>query len=151
MPNPSPIQAPATPSPTDLITKSTPAIEWLAENTDCPALPDRMSIEDTPVGPLFVIWSDQSDESNLTDRDSWATNDDLFLAAICVWVNGEAVKWMLADDANIIHNPSAYIGQFAAYIETDSLGAVQIQSPTYPEATIALLLAIVESLKGESK
>ena len=148
MTNPSPIQAPATPSPADLITKATPAIEWLAENTGCPGLPDRMSIEDTPVGPLFVIWSDQSDERNLTDLDTWTTNDDLFLAAICMWVNGEVVPWYEINTNISIIEPSHYSGVFGWKITGPHYGDAGDENSTYPEATIALLLAIVECLKG---
>lgn len=129
------------PSPTDLITKALPAIEWIAENTDCTGLSDWVTIDPNGNGKIREI----------SDYEIWVHNPPAVLAAICMWVNGEVVMWVRDDHE--LWGAIALTGEgkaepFYAVLVHLGIELLDTTHNTYPEATIAMLLAIVECLKG---
>jgi len=119
------------PNAAELIDRAVPCIEYLVEH-GCPGLPDQIVIEQD------VAYFKYSNEIVI--------HDPAVLDSIVVWVNGTVAMWAVAEDSTMFQD-LACPGIWDESTWLIGLSKVAYYD-TYPEATIALLEAITEAVKG---
>ena len=131
-------------NPTALIELATPSINYLLEkHPECPRLPEWCDLCKEGCSGICEWFRDGG-----TDPELSVHNEAAVLDAIVVWVNGEVCPWINKQSNK---QPSQY--STGVYWEQrlrqwiKSINAHTTFHNTYPEATIALLTAIVASLK----